>query len=61
MGQVVWLDESGAERMFDKEPREQEVIDFIRNKIKRGRQCGNELDYKEKYFLLIEFVAPVRG
>ncbi|ELC7379901.1 hypothetical protein RJO92_003102 [Enterobacter asburiae] len=29
--------------------REQEVIDFINNKIKRCRKCGNELHYKEKF------------
>ncbi|WP_320732746.1 hypothetical protein [Enterobacter roggenkampii] len=30
--------------------REQEVIDFINNKIKRCRKCGNELHYKEKFY-----------
>ncbi|MHA1000555.1 hypothetical protein ACR9IA_08400 [Leclercia pneumoniae] len=29
--------------------REQEAIDFINNKIKRCRKCGNELHYKEKF------------
>lgn len=30
--------------------REQEAIDFINNKIKRCRKCGNELHYKEKFY-----------
>lgn len=30
--------------------REQEVVDFINNKIKRCRKCGNELHYKEKFY-----------
>ncbi|WP_438442313.1 hypothetical protein [Kluyvera georgiana] len=30
--------------------RELEVLDFIRNKIKRCRKCGNELHYKEKFY-----------
>lgn len=30
--------------------REQKAIDFINNKIKRCRKCGNELHYKEKFY-----------
>ncbi|HCL8254335.1 TPA: hypothetical protein N2Z50_002833 [Escherichia coli] len=35
---------------YDEFEREQEIVDFINNKIKRCRKCGQELHYKEKYY-----------
>lgn len=47
--------------MFDKEQKEQEVINFIRNKIKRCCKCGNELHYKEKYFFTDHICCICKG
>lgn len=47
--------------MFDEEQREQEVIDFISNKIKRCRKCGNELHYKEKYYFNDRICCTCKG
>lgn len=47
--------------MFDKERREQQSDYFINNKIKRCRQCGNELDYMEKFHFSDRVCCKCKG
>lgn len=47
--------------MFDKELREKELDYFISNKIKRCRQCGNELDYMEKFHFTDRVCCKCKG
>ncbi|MDF7662384.1 DUF702 domain-containing protein [Erwiniaceae bacterium L1_54_6] len=47
--------------MFDKELREQQLDYFISNKIKCCRQCGNELDYMEKFHFTDRICCKCKG
>lgn len=47
--------------MFDKEQRDKELDYFISNKIKRCRQCGNELDYMEKFHYIDRVCCKCKG
>jgi len=47
--------------MFDKEQGEQQSDYFISNKIKRCRQCGNELDYMEKFHFTDRLCCKCKG
>ncbi|MHC9060049.1 hypothetical protein [Pantoea sp. y20] len=47
--------------MFDKEQREQQSDYFISNKIKRCRQCRNELDYMEKFHFTDRICCKCKG
>lgn len=47
--------------MFDKEHRDQQSNHFMSNKIKRCRQCGNELNYMEKFHFTDRVCCKCKG
>lgn len=46
---------------YDEFEREPEAIDFINNKIKKCKNCGHELHYKEKFYNIGNVCNPCKG